>query len=314
MNQIAPMAAKGLMDFTPKQLDLIRRTVAADLVPDEFDMFISIARQNGLDPFKKQIYAIVYNKDNQNKRKVSFITGIGGYRAIAQRSGLYRPDEEAPRIIKDDALKSEINPLGIECAEVTINRYGPDGKWYPITGRAYWAEFAPIKEEWAEGADGKRRPTGKMTLDTGGNWGKMPHVMLAKCAEADALRKGWPEDLGALYVDAEMDRATTIDLTATEVVEQERTARRQAALGGPNMVTVTFEFSEGLQAIPAGQFADRCIEWINQLDSAESIANWQEYNRVALKQFWGTNPGDALELKKVIEARIEAFTKEKVEA
>lgn len=303
MNNTATMPQRGLMDFSGKQLELIRRTVAADLNPDEFDMFISIARQNGLDPFKKQIYAIVYSKDRPDKRKVSFITGIGGYRSIAARSGLYRPDEEAPRIVQDESLKSETNPLGIQHAEVTVYRYGPDGKWYPITGRAYWAEYAPIKEEWAAGEDGKRRPTGKATLDTGGNWGKMPHVMLAKCAEADALRKGWPEDLGNLYVDAEMDRATTLDLTATEIVEQERTAKRQAAIGGPDMITVMFEFSEGLQAVPAGQFADRCIDWIGKLEQASDIDGWAEYNRVALRQFWGTNPTDALELKKAMEKR-----------
>jgi phage recombination protein Bet len=304
MNNVVTMHKRGLMDFSGKQLDLIRRTVAAELNSDEFDMFISIARQNGLDPFKKQIYAIVYNKDKPDKRKVSFITGIGGYRAIAQRSGLYRPDEEAPRIVQDESLKSDINPLGIQHAEVTVYRYGPDGKWYPITGRAYWAEYAPIKDEWAQDDNGKWRPTGKTTLDTGGNWGKMPHVMLAKCAEADALRKGWPEDLGNLYVDAEMDRATTLDLTATEIVEQEQTARRQAALGGPNMITVMFEFSEGLQSIPSGQFVDRCINWIGKLEHASDIDGWAEYNRVALRQFWGTNPGDAIELKKTMEKRI----------
>lgn len=308
MNQVAHIQSRGLMDFSPKQLELIRRTVAADLNADEFDMFISIARNNGLDPFKKQIYAIVYNKDKPDRRKVSFITGIGGYRSIAQRSGLYRPDEDAPRIVKSDDLKDPAtNPLGIEYAEVTVNRYGPDGKWYPITGRAYWSEYAPLKEEWRQDETGKRKPSGVFILDTSGNWGKMPHIMLAKCAEADALRKGWPEDLGSLYVDAEMDRATTLDLTATEVVEQERTARRQAALGGPGVVTVMFEFSEGLQAVPAGQFVDRCLEWIEQIESPSDIEGWAEYNRVALRQFWGQSPADALELKKAMEKRINAL-------
>lgn len=314
MNNIATIPQRGLMDFSGKQLELIRRTVANDLNQDEFDMFIQIARQNGLDPFKKQIYALVYNKDNSDRRKVSFITGIGGYRAIAQRSGAYRPDENAPKIVKDEALKCETNPLGIEYAEVRVHRYGPDGKWYPITGRAYWDEFAPIKEEWADNEHGKRRPTGKMKLDTGGNWGKMPHVMLAKCAEADALRKGWPEDLGALYVDAEMDRATIIDMTATEIVAQERAAKRQAALGGPEMITAMFEFTEGLQAIHADKFADRCIEWLETLTTEYDVTGWRDSNRIALQQFWSMRPTDALELKKIIENRISELQKEKVTA
>src|SRR5690606_5703960 len=150
MNQMAHTQPRGLMDFSAKQLELIRRTVASDLNVDEFDMFISIARNNGLDPFKKQIYALVYNKDKPDRRKVSFITGIGGYRAIAQRLALYRRDKDAPRIVKDKGLECDTNPLGIEDAEVTVYRYGPDGKWYPVTGRAYWNEYAPIKEKWEE--------------------------------------------------------------------------------------------------------------------------------------------------------------------
>jgi len=37
----------------------------------------------------------------------------------------------------------------------------------------------------------------------------MPHVMLAKDAEALALRKGWPEDLSGLYEEAEFDNVIT---------------------------------------------------------------------------------------------------------
>jgi hypothetical protein len=38
-------------------------------------------------------------------------------------------------------------------------------------------------------------------------WADMPHVMIAKCAEAIAMRKAFPEDMGGLYVDEEMQQA-----------------------------------------------------------------------------------------------------------
>ena len=292
----------SVIHYSPKQLDLVRRTVAKDLTPDEFDMFIAISRQNGLDPFKKQIHAVVYNKNRPDRRTVSFITGIDGYRAIAARSGDYRPDEQAPRIVIDEALKdADRNPLGIEYAEVTVYRYGRDQQWYPATGRAYWEEYAPIKEVWENG-----KPTGREGIDKKSNWVRMPKVMISKCAEAQALRRGWPEDLGNLYVDAEMDRATVIDLTATEVVEQEREAKRQQALGGPSLI-VTFEFSEGAKAIPVGQFADQCLRFIRENEDANQIQGWLDYNRETFRQFWGIAPGDALELKKEIEKRIKTL-------
>lgn len=163
-----------------QQLQLIRRTIANDCNDAEFDLFMAAARSAGLDPFRKQISPLVFNKNKPDKRRMSIITTIDGLRVIAARSGRYRPDEDEPEFTFDPEEKGPTNPLGLVKAKVRIFI---DDK--PVTGVAYWSEFAPISEEWKEGEDGRRRPTGKMILDTGGNWGRMPRVMLAKCFTPD---------------------------------------------------------------------------------------------------------------------------------
>lgn len=285
-------------DYTGKQLDLIRKTVAADCDATEFDLFCEVARRVGLDPFRKQIYAVVYNKDDPKKRKMSIITGIDGFRAVAERSGKYRPSEDEPEIVYDERAKDpETNPLGIERAVVTVFKYGPDGQWHPLKGTAYWSEFAPLKEIWTNG-----KPTGEFQLPFG-NWRKMPRVMICKTAEAQALRKGWPEDLAGVYAAEEMDRAT-IDATASELAEQAAVDDRLKLIGGKDTLVFMWAPGKPLESVPLGEAADRCVAFLHESKSADDIKNWQETNTATLRELWARSKTDALGVKAFAEKRI----------
>lgn len=321
MNQVVPLQSVQPLrprDYTASQLDLVKRTVAADCSTDEFNLFIEVCKRVGLDPFRRQIYAVVYSKDKPDKRKMSIITGIDGFRAVAARNRDYRPDDEEARIFYDDSLKDPaINPLGIEKAVVRAFKLAPNGQWHPVVGTAYWDEFAPIEQEyeWIETGEvwpdsGKpkkeKRPTGKDKLPVTSKWRSMARVMIAKCAEAQALRKGWPEDLSGVYAPEEMARAEMEDRTAAEQVEAFQQEQRLRAINAMNTVPIQWAAGETIEFVPDGQLADRAIQFIRAA-SLPQINAWREINRHGLQEFWARHKADALEVKKEMEARIKAL-------
>lgn len=298
-------SALQLSGFNAGQIALIRRTVAKDTNDDEFNLFMEACRRYGLDPFRRQISAIVFNKKNDEKRQLAIIVNRDGYRVIAQRCKNYRPATEPAEIEYAEGLKGPTNPKGIVRAVVRLWQQDNRGEWFPVAGEAYWDEFAPVKEEWAENPQSrKREPTGKFYLD--GKWPQMPALMLTKCAEAQALRAGWPDQFGGLYVEEELHKAEA-DLTASEIIAQEAENQRAAKMGGRGIL-FSFDPTGVLENVPAGAVADRCVAFIAEND-AETVYRWSIQNRAALAQFWTLEPGDALAVKKEIEGKVNVLTK-----
>ncbi len=299
MNAVVPLRS---LDFTNNQLALIRKTVAADTNQDEFELFVHTAKHLRLDPLRRQIYAFVFSKDKPDKRRMSIIVAIDGFRAIADRTGCYRPDEDEPTFEIDQALKSATNPIGLVKATVRVWKHS-HGDWHKVTASAYWDEYAPIKDEWGEGEDGRRRKTGKQALDQSGNWPKMPRLMLAKVAEALALRTAWPDDFSNDYAAEEVDRSRAQDMTAWEAAEAGATEKRLAQIGQGQTILFQFDPTGPLEPVPLGKIADRVAEFVQKnREEVSAIGLFESRNRHALREFWGRQPGDALEVKRILEA------------
>lgn len=293
----------GLPDFTPSQLTTIKNTVAKDTNLLEFDLFMNAARSYGLDPFRKQISAIVFNKGNADKRQMAIIVGRDGLRSIAASNGDYRPASGPVQIVFDEASKGPTNPRGISSIGITLFKQDSKGDWHPVYGEAYWDEFAPIKDEWAYNEETrKRQPTGEKTVD--GNWSKMPIIMLTKCAEAQALRAGWPDQFSNLYAEEEMAVQTEKDITPSQEILQEAAHQRENAIGGRGIMMVMDETGVMVR-IKIGEVADRCAEFIRNSEP-EAVYRWSIQNREPLREFWTAAPHDALEVKKLIEAKTES--------
>lgn len=301
MNQVTRLQTAG-MPWTGRQLDTIKRTVAKDTNDDEFSLFIEYARSKQLDPFSKQIIAVVYSKDNAEKRKMTIIVTQDGQRVLASRCRDYRPAETEPEFTINTSLKGPTNPLGLEKVTVTLWKQDSGGAWHPVKGWAFWDEYAPVKEEWAHDPESnKRKPTGKTTLDTSGNWAKMPRVMLAKCANMVALRAGWPETFSGIYSEEEMDRAKVIDLTASEMVEQEREDRRMKSIAMSDDEYPFVDHEGTMTFVPAGRYADRIIMTARNCTDISELESMKVRNREGLQRFWAKHKNDALEMRESIE-------------
>ena len=186
--------------------------------------------------------------------------------------------------------------MGLVSASVRGFKQDNQGDWHPLKAVAYWDEFAPIKDEWKGG-----KPTGEKKLD--GNWPKMGRIMLSKCAESQMIRKGWPEDVGGVYVKEEMD-AMQSENSATEEIDEFKKQERMKRIEGSEAVAFVWAAGDALEFVPVGKIADKCMEFISIAESATGIETWMKVNAESLKRFWAVNPNDALAVKKAIENKL----------
>jgi phage recombination protein Bet len=309
--------------FTSRQLDTIKRTVAADCNNDEFDLYIEYARMKGLDPFSKQVIPIVFSKDTPAKRRMSIVTTQDGQRVLAARCGDYRPAEEEPTFEIDEKLKGPTNPLGIVKCTTKLWKQDRGGEWHPVQGWAYWEEYAPLREEadeyewietgetWPDSGKPKKRKQKKvgaairLTLDSSGNWARMPRVMIAKCATMQALRAGWPDTFGGVVGEEEVDRARALDLSATEIVEQEREEQRMKIIAASQDEFPFVDDSGMLIFVSAGRFGEHILNMAHGYKTAAELRSMKDRNREGWNRYWAKHKGDALQVKAELE-KVEA--------
>lgn len=184
------LAIRGGQTFwTDKQAAALSQLGVAQASNADLAVFFHQVTRTGLDPFAKQIYMI------ERDGRQTIQTGIDGYRLIARRAA----DDRGETLGYDDTrwcgtdgewVDAWLSANPPAAAKVIVRRDG-----HPFDAVAVFGEYAA------------RKRNGDLTR----MWQTKPALMLAKCAEALALRKAFPQELSGIYTSDEMASGRVVD-------------------------------------------------------------------------------------------------------
>jgi len=250
MNNQLTKAETMPSQYTQEQILLLKNTICKGVTDNDFMIFSHICKRTGLDPFARQIYAVA------RKGVMTIQTGIDGYRLIAERTGKYAPGKE-PSYIYDSNGK-------LLSSTAYIKKQTQDGTWHEVCATAFFSEYVQV-----------------FNGQPSQFWSKMPHGQLAKCAEALALRKAFPQEMSGIYTNDEMAQADG-DLEQNNKKSSQNIEDKSNANQSENLTTI--ELISPQQANDFRVIISKCSpefkKWLSDLLQRENIKNINDVSTV----------------------------------
>ena len=192
-------------------------TLYPSAAPESVMMVLNYCKSRNLDVMLKPVHLVPMKvKDRisgQDVYRDVVMPGIGSYRIQADRSGTYAGADEpefGPLQVLEgtDKYKKPFKITYPEWCKYTVHKTIGDRR-VSFIAKEYWLE------NYATQAAGQIAPNSM--------WQKRPYAQLAKCTEAQALRKGWPE-IGSEPIVEEMEgKHVERDITPVSPVAEQQT-------------------------------------------------------------------------------------------
>lgn len=225
---------------------VLRNSLYPGAKDESIKLVIAYCKASQLDPMQKPVHIVPMSvstgkKDGQGwdvkEMRDVVMPGIGLYRTQAARSGEYAGVSE-PEFGED--VTESLDGVSVtfpKWCKVVVRRQMANGAIVEFAAKELW------KENYATKSSKSDAPNAM--------WKKRPYAQLAKCAEAQALRKAFPE-IGS--------QPTADEMEGRDVVERDITPAPQALL-------------KELPPYPDDKFAENFDQWAQLIREGKRSAD-----------------------------------------
>ena len=240
-------------------------TVYPGANPDSIIMAVDYCRARKLDIMLKPVHLVPMQvKDARTNEKVWRdvpMPGIGMYRIQADRSGNYAGADEpefGPTVTQefpDPYTAGKVVRVSYpEWCKYTVYKF-VNGQRIAFTSKEYWVENYATQSSKTECPNAM--------------WKKRPYGQIAKCAEAQALRKAWPE-IGSEPTAEEMEGKTFIH-DERDITPQSSLITQPSSAADRVKAAINADAQPAEQPELTPEQKDKLNELLSQMELCESL-------------------------------------------
>jgi len=222
-----------------EMMKVLQSSLYPGAAPDSIKMVLGYCKAAGLDPMQKPVHIVPMWDSKAGCNRDVIMPGIGLYRTQAARSGCAGVTEPEFGTDTIENIGGTTVTYPAWC-RVTVKRRLQTGEVVEFTAKEFWKENYAVK-------GGKERSIAPNAM-----WIKRPYGQIAKCAEAQALRKAFPE------IGSEPTADEMMGKTINEFAEEARATLQPEPQARP-----------ALEHYPSDRFAANLPKWRELVSSGQ---------------------------------------------